>query len=342
MTRRLISVISPCFNEEDNVEACHETVRDLFRTDPVLQRYDLEHIFADNSSSDTTVAKLREIAARDPNVRVIVNARNYGPFRSTFNALRRAKGDAVIPMLPVDLQDPPELIPAFVKKWEEGFLRVYGIRTQRQEGAVMRFVRRRYYATVNRFSNIEIPENVAEFQIIDRQVLDALLQFKDYYPYIRGMLANVGFARDSASIEYTWRERRSGMSKNRFFNLVDQGLNGMISFTNAPMRIAIFFGFGMAALSFAYGLFQLVLNILQPDNAPPGIATLIVALFFLSGVQLALLGVLGEYISAIHFQVRQGDIVVEREVINMEPRSPSRAATAAPFGGSLDTVQGVL
>ncbi len=342
MTRRLISVISPCYNEEDNVEACHETVRDLFRNDPVLQHYDLEHIFADNSSSDATVAKLRAIAARDPNVRVIVNARNYGPFRSTFNALRRAKGDAVIPMLPVDLQDPPDLIPAFVKKWEEGFLRVYGIRTQRQEGAVMRFVRRRYYQTVNRFSNIEIPENVAEFQIIDRQVLDALLQFKDYYPYIRGMLANVGFARDSASIEYTWRERRSGMSKNRFFNLVDQGLNGMISFTNAPMRIAIFFGFGMAALSFAYGLFQLVLNLLEPDASPPGIATLIVALFFLSGVQLALLGVLGEYISAIHFQVRQGDIVVEREVINMEPRSPSRAATAGPFGGSLDTVQGVL
>ncbi len=342
MTRRLISVISPCFNEEDNVAACHETVRDLFRTDPVLQRYDLEHIFADNSSSDTTVAKLRAIAAQDANVRVIVNARNYGPFRSTFNALRRAKGDAVIPMLPVDLQDPPELIPAFVKKWEEGFLRVYGIRTQRQEGAVMRFVRRLFYQTVNRFSNIEIPENVAEFQIIDRQVLDALLQFKDYYPYIRGMLANVGFARDSASIEYTWRERRSGMSKNRFFNLVDQGLNGMISFTNAPMRIAIFFGFGMAALSFAYGLFQLVLNLLQPDASPPGIATLIVALFFLSGVQLALLGVLGEYISAIHFQVRQGDIVVEREIINMEPRSPSRAATAGTIGGSLDTVQGVL
>ena len=342
MTRRLISVISPCYNEEDNVEACYETVRDLFRTDAVLQRYDLEHIFADNSSSDATVAKLREIAARDPSVRVIVNARNYGPFRSTFNALRRASGDAVIPMLPVDLQDPPELIPAFVKKWEEGFLRVYGIRTQRQEGMVMRFVRRRYYRIVNRFSNIEIPENVAEFQIIDRQVLDALLQFKDYYPYIRGMLANVGFARDSASIEYTWRERRSGMSKNRFFNLVDQGLNGMISFTNAPMRMAIFTGFGMAVLSFAYGLLQLFLNLVEPSAAPPGIATLIVALFFLSGVQLALLGVLGEYISAIHFQVRQGDVVVEREVINMEPRIPPRTAAAGPVGDRLETLQGAL
>ncbi len=343
MTRRLISIVSPCFNEEDNVEACYETLRDLFLNDPVLQKYDYEHIFADNSSSDDTVAKLRAIAKRDPGVRVIVNARNYGPFRSTFNALRRARGDAVIPMLPVDLQDPPELIPEFVRRWEEGYLRVYGVRTQRQEGALMRFVRRRYYWTVNRFSNIEIPENVAEFQIIDRQVLDALLRFKDYYPYIRGMLANIGFARDSIAIEYTWRERRSGMSKNRFFNLVDQALNGMISFTNAPMRVAIFTGFGMAGLSFAYGLFQLVVNVLDPSAAPPGIATLIVSLFFLSGVQLALLGVLGEYISAIHFQVRQGDVVVERELINLDREASAPAAASAPAfapAGSENVVRG--
>ena len=192
----------------------------------------------------------------------------------------------------------------------------------------MQFVRRRYYATVNRFSNIEIPKNVGEFQLIDRQILDALLRFKDYYPYIRGMLANIGFAHESTSIEYTWRERRAGLSKNRLFGLIDQGLNGMISFTNAPMRLAIFTGFGMAALSILYGFVQLIINLLDTSAAPPGIATLIVALFFLSGVQLALLGVLGEYISAIHFQVRQGDIVVEREVINIEGGGvPRRART---------------
>jgi len=336
MTRRLISIISPCYNEEENVEACYEAVSGLFRDDPTLQRYDLEHIFADNSSSDGTVAKLREIAARDQRVRVIINARNYGPFRSTFNALRRSRGDAVVPMLPVDLQDPPELIPQFVQRWEEGFLRVYGVRTERRESFTMRFVRRRYYSIVNRFSNIDIPENVAEFQIIDRQVLDALLKFKDYYPYIRGMLANVGFARDSTSIEYTWRKRRAGMSKNRFFSLVDQALNGMISFTNAPMRLAIFTGFGMAVVSILYGLFQLVINLIEPNASPPGIATLIVALFFLSGLQLALLGVLGEYISAIHFQVRQGDIVVERELINMEGELASRPDAA----GALRIVAG--
>lgn len=328
MTRRLITVISPCFNEEDNVQTCYQTVKALFETDSVLQNYDFEHIFADNSSIDTTVAKLRDIARADSRVRVIVNARNYGPFRSTFNALRRARGDAVVPMLPVDLQDPPELISIFVKRWEEGYLRVYGVRTQRAEGVVMQFVRRRYYWTVNRFSNIEIPENVAEFQLIDRKILDALLRFKDYYPYIRGMLANVGFANESIPVEYTWRERKAGMSKNRFYGLIDQALNGMISFTNAPMRLAILVGFTMSFVSISYGLVQLVINMIERNAAPPGIATLIVAVFTLSGLQLALLGVLGEYISAIHFQVRQGDIVVERELINI-PLEPASSATGA-------------
>lgn len=319
MNRRLISIVSPCYNEEDNVEACYSAVRALFENSGPLSHFDHEHIFADNSSTDGTVEILKQIAARDSRVRIIVNARNYGPFRSTFNAIRHTTGDAVIPMLPVDLQDPPELIPEFVRLWEEGYLRVYGVRSQRAEGPVMRFVRRRYYSMVNRFSNIEIPENVAEFQILDRQIVDSLLRFRDYYPYIRGMIANVGFKNESIAFEYSWRERRSGLSKNRFFSLVDQALNGMISFTNFPMRFAIFFGFAMAALSILYGFFQLIANLIWVTDAPAGIATLIVALFFLSGVQLALLGVLGEYISAIHFQVRQGDIVVERELVNLTP-----------------------
>jgi glycosyltransferase involved in cell wall biosynthesis len=317
LTRRLISIVSPCYNEEDNVDACYEAVRVLFDDAGPLAHFDYEHIFADNSSTDATVAVLKKIAERDPRIRIVVNARNYGPFRSTFNAIRHTRGDAIIPMLPVDLQDPPELIPQFVKLWEEGYLRVYGVRSERAEGPVMRFVRQRYYSMVNRFSNIEIPENVAEFQILDRQIVDSLLRFRDYYPYIRGMIANVGFKNDSIAFEYSWRERRSGISKNRLFSLVDQALNGMISFTNFPMRFAIFFGFTMAALSIFYGFTQLIINLIWVSDAPAGIATLIVALFFLSGVQLAVLGVLGEYISAIHFQVRQGDIVVERELVNL-------------------------
>jgi glycosyltransferase involved in cell wall biosynthesis len=319
MTRKLISIVSPCYNEELNVEACYEAVRQLFDPGGPLERYDYEHIFADNSSKDRTVDILRGIAAADPRVRIVVNARNYGPFRSTFNAMRHTRGDAVVPMLPVDLQDPPELIPDLVERWEAGYLRVYGVRANREEGAVMRFLRAGYYGMVNRFSNIEIPENVAEFQLLDRRIVDSLLRFRDYYPYIRGMIANVGFAKESIAFEYTWRGRRAGISKNKAYDLVDQALNGIISFTNFPMRLAIFLGFSLAALSVVYGFIQLVVNLIWPHLAPPGVATLIVALFFLSGVQLALIGLLGEYISAIHFQVRQGDVLVERELINLEP-----------------------
>lgn len=327
VTGRMISIVSPCYNEEDNVEACYEAVKVLFSPGGPLAAYRYEHVFADNSSTDRTVVILRGIALRDEHVRVVVNARNYGPFRSTFNALRYVRGDGVVPMFPVDLQDPVEMIPDLVAKWEEGYLRVYGIRTEREEGFVMRSVRSGYYWAVNRFSNIEITPGVAEFQILDRQVVDALLRYRDHYPYIRGMIANVGFSAESFGIEYTWKERRAGISKNRLFSLIDQALNGLISFTNAPMRLAIFFGFTMAALSFAYGLFQLVANLIFPNLAPPGIATLIVSLFFLSGIQLFLLGVLGEYISSIHFQVRHGDIVIERELINLQkPKTPDSAA----------------
>jgi glycosyltransferase involved in cell wall biosynthesis len=325
MTRKLISIIAPCFNEELNVEACYEAVAELFAPGAPLADYDLELIFADNNSSDATLDIIKRLAASDRRVKGVANARNYGPFRSTFNAIRYAEGDAVVPMFPVDLQDPPELIPTFVKNWEKGFLRVYGIRAQREEGLIMRALRRSFYFVVNKFSDIDIPRDVAEFQILDRQIVDALLRFRDYYPYIRGMIANVGFARESMGIEYVWRRRRSGMSKNRLYNLIDQALNGLISFTNVPMRLTIAIGFALAAFSGIYGFAQLVLNLLRLSNAPPGIPTLIVALFFLSGVQLAILGVIGEYIAAIHFQLRHGDVVIERQLINMQ-RSSRRGA----------------
>ncbi|MDR3470300.1 MAG: glycosyltransferase family 2 protein [Devosia sp.] len=318
MTRKLISIVAPCFNEELNLEACYDAVTALFAPQGPLAAYDLELIFADNSSTDTSLAIIRRLATADQRVKGVANARNYGPFRSTFNALRYAQGDAVVPMLPVDLQDPPDMIPAFVAKWEEGYLRVYGIRAEREEGAILHLVRRLYYFTVNKFSSINIPPNVAEFQLLDRRVLDALLQFEDYYPYIRGMIANVGFAQESIGLEYTWRQRRSGMSKNRLYNLIDQGLNGLISFTNVPMRVTAAVGFALAVLSALYGLVQLVINLVRPGEAPPGIPTLIVALFFLSGVQLAILGVMGEYIAAIHFQLRHGDVVIERQLINID------------------------
>lgn len=317
--RKLISIVTPCYNEADNVEDCHLAIRALFAGE--LSRYDYEHIFCDNASTDRTQEILRRMAAADPRTKVILNARNYGPFRSDFNGLLYTKGDAVLVMFAADQQDPPEVIPEMVRRWEEGHEIVYGIRANREESFVMRGVRRLYYSVVRRFAEIDIPLDAGEFQLVDRVIVKELRRIDDYYPYIRGLIANCGFRR--ASVPYTWRARRRGLSKNRLYHLFDQGLNGLISFTNVPMRLCLIAGLFIAGLSAIAALVNSTINILHfRQLAPPGIPTLTAAVFFFGGVQLAFLGVLGEYISAIHAQVRKRPMVVERERINLDDALP--------------------
>lgn len=310
----VITIVSPCYQEEDNVERCYETVRRLFEEElPGCQR---EHVFADNASTDRTVDILRGIAARDPWVKVVVNARNFGLFRSCFNSLKYASGDAVLLMLPVDLQDPPERIPEFVKLWAQGYQIVAGARIERQEGFVMRSCRRIFYRLVRRLADFEIPENVGEFQLVDRKVLDAMLERHDHHPYIRGMVASLGFRR--IIVPYTWVRREHGKSKLRLFTLIDQALNGIFSFSSAPMRAATLIGFGLSTLCILYAVAMIFAYFAFPSVAPRGITTLIVSVLFLSGVQIAFIGVLGEYVTAIHAQVRRGPVVVEQERINID------------------------
>jgi len=311
--RKLISIVTPCYNERDNVADCHAEVLRVLREH--LPGYDLEHIYCDNSSTDGTQDALRELAANDASVKVIFNARNFGPFCSTFNGLLNATGDAVVVLLAADLQDPPSVIVDFVKHWESGYQVVYGIRGEREEGFILRNVRHLYYRTVSRFAHINIPPDVGEFQLIDRAVLEALKGFDDYYPYIRGMIASCGFR--SIGVEYVWKARKKGISKNRLFHLIDQGLNGIISFTRVPMRLCMLLGFAISILSVLFAMFSLVWHLAsQGAVAPPGVPTLIVALFFFSGVQFFFLGVLGEYICAIHSQVRKRPLVIEAGRLN--------------------------
>jgi glycosyltransferase involved in cell wall biosynthesis len=310
-----ISIISPCYNEEENVGTCYTAVAKLFEAGGPLAHYEREHIFSDNASLDGTAEILRRLAATDPALKVIVNARNFGPFRSNFNALRYATGDAVLVFLPVDLQDPPELIPEMVKHWENGIEVVAGARTDREESLIFRTCRRVFYRIVNTISDFDIPEDVGEFQLIDRKVWSVVVSHDDQYPFIRGIIASAGFRR--LIVPYTWRSRRRGMSKNNLLRLIDQAMNGIFSFTNVPMRICSFLGVGIAALAMFYAVFAFVGGLLNQGLAPRGIMTVIVALFFFSGVQLIFIGILGEYITAIHSQVRRGPIVVEREKINI-------------------------
>jgi polyisoprenyl-phosphate glycosyltransferase len=303
------------------VRACYTAVKALFAADGPLRDYRCEHIFADNASTDSTVDILRALAAADPALKVILNARNFGPFRSNFNALRAATGDAVLVFLPVDLQDPPEMIAEFVKLWESGVEVVAGARANREESLVLRACRGIFYRIVRGLSDIDIPIDVGEFQLIDRKVWKAVVEHDDHYPYIRGIIASVGFRR--VIVPYTWAARKQGISKNNLPRLIDQALNGIFSFTSVPMRLCTFAGMAMAALCFLYATMAIGTWFISPENAPRGTVTMIVALFFLSGIQMSFIGILGEYVTSIHAQVRKRPMVVERERLNMHAAAPT-------------------
>jgi polyisoprenyl-phosphate glycosyltransferase len=310
---KTISVVTPVYNEELNVRDCYEAVRRLFDQD--LARCRREHVFCDNASTDGTLAILREIAAQDPCVKVIVNARNFGPLRNTYNGVMAASGDAVLLFLPADLQDPPELLPEFVGHWENGYEIVYGIRATREEGWLMRTVRSAYYKMLTRLSEIQVPPGVGDFQLVDRRVVESMRKVHDAAPFLRMMTFECGGR--AIGIPYTWRARKKGLSKNRPFALVSQGMNGVTSFTTAPVRIGLMAGFALSFLSIGYAIVNLALGLLFTGQlAPPGIMTLIVALFFFGGTQLFFVGLVGEYVLAIYGQVREKPLVFERERIN--------------------------
>jgi polyisoprenyl-phosphate glycosyltransferase len=319
---KTISIVTPCYNEEENVRDCYEAVRQIFARE--LAGYQREHIFCDNASTDSTAQILRAIAAEDRSVRVIVNARNFGPLKNTFNGVMASSGDAVLLFLPADLQDPPELLPQFVKLWEAGHEIVYGIRATREEGWLMRNLRNAYYELLTRFSEIVVPPGVGDFQLVDRRVIDAMRQVRDGYPFMRMMTFECGGR--AIGVPYTWRARKKGFSKNKATALIDQGLNGLVSFTNAPLRLGLFVGFALSFLSLVYAFVNLVIGLVRYQKiAEPGIMTLIVAIFFFGGVQLFFMGMIGEYILAIYGQVRDKPVVFERERINFTPNADAGA-----------------
>jgi polyisoprenyl-phosphate glycosyltransferase len=310
---KTISIVTPCFNEELSIRECYEAIKAVFDKD--LSGYKREHVFCDNASSDKTVEILRDIAANDPCVKIIINARNFGPMRSNFNGVMAATGDAVLLFLPADLQDPPSLIPEFVGLWAQGYEVVYGIRKIREEGAVMRSLRNTYYGVLTSLSELQVPRGVGDFQLVDRKVVEAMRSIDDSYPFMRMMTFECGFK--SVGVPYRWVERRKGMSSNSMIRLVDQGMNGLITFTLAPLRLVLFGGFVLATLAILYAIGNLGLGLFYYQTlAPPGTMTIITALFFFAGVQLFCLGILAEYILAIYAQVRRKPIVFERERVN--------------------------
>jgi glycosyltransferase involved in cell wall biosynthesis len=309
-----ISIITPCYNEESNVRECYEAVKAVVTQS--LPQYTYEHIFADNASTDATLSHLKELAAKDKNVKVISNSRNVGPFRNMWNAMKSATGDAVIPLLPADLQDPPSVIPQFVSNWESGDLVVYGVRANREESWIMRKLRGTYYRLIRRFADAVIPLNSGEFLLADRRVIQSILAVDDAYPYIRGLIAQT--AVKSSSIPYTWVRRERGRSKNSFIDLIDQGINGFVSTSRIPARLALLSGFFFSILGFLGAIATFIAFIINREGAPVGIPTIIVSIFLFGGIQLLFFGILGEYILSIHGQVRRTPPMFEVERINFE------------------------
>ena len=309
-----LSIITPCYNEEASVVDCARVVKNLMSSR--LPKVKYEHIFIDNASTDETVLKLREIARNSKNVKVIVNSRNVGPFRNMYAAMAKASGRAVIPMLPADLQDPADKIPDLYQEWVNGYLVVYGVRTNRQESLLMRGMRGLYYRLVRTMSETDIPINSGEFMLIDRKISDEICKLSDHYPYIRGLVAQS--TSNSISIPYTWGARKKGSSKSSFISLVDQAINGIVSTSKAPARIALLGGFFISGLGFLAGLWSLIANFVGAPTALQGIPTLIVALFFFGGIQLFFLGLIGEYVLSIHSQVRRLPREFEVESINFK------------------------
>ena len=309
-----ITIITPCYNEEDNVEICAQEVKKIMNE--FLPNYEYEHIFADNASIDNTFEKLNQIASSDKNVKVILNSRNVGPFRNMWNAMKSATGDAIIPLLPADLQDPPSVIPELVKNWENGYLITYGVRVNRQETFLMRLSRSIYYKLINKFASTVIPPNSGEFLLADKLVIKSILKNEDYYPYIRGLIAQTEVK--STSVSYTWEKRQRGKSKNNLISLIDQAVNGFVSTSRIPARLALLGGFFISIVGIFYAVFTAINVLVSNESIPVGIPTIIVGIFLLSGVQLLFLGVIGEYVLSIHGQLRRSPEMFEIKKVNFE------------------------
>ena len=309
----LISVVAGCFNEEENVEELARRVKEAFE---MLPSYDFELIFIDNASTDRTAEILRRMAAEMKWIRVILNSRNFGHVRSPFHGILQGRGAAVISMAS-DLQDPPELIPLFVRKWEEGYRIALGVHAGTEESWLMSAIRHVYYRTVSRLSDIEMVEHVTGFGLYDQSVVRILREIEDPHPYLRGLLCDIGF--EKALIPFQKPARRRGFSKNNLYTLYDFAMLGITNHSKVPLRLATMCGFVLATLSLLVAAGYLVYKLLFWNNFQLGAAPIVIGLFFFSAVQLFFVGILGEYIGSIHDQVLKRPRVVEKERINFEP-----------------------
>jgi polyisoprenyl-phosphate glycosyltransferase len=309
---KLISIMTQCFNEEGNVENVYRQVKEVFKT---LPEYNYEHIFIDNASTDRTVDILKKIAKDDKNVKIIVNVRNFGHVRSPYYGVLQCKGDAVISIV-ADLQDPPVMIKDFIKKWEEGYKIVLGIKIKSKENKLMFLIRRLFYYIMFKIAETEQIKNFTGFGLYDKIFIDILRNLDEPYPYFRGLVSEFGFQK--IEIPYTQLRREKGKTKNNFYTLYDVAMLGFINHSKMPLRLASFIGFAVSLISILIAFGYLIYKLVFWYSFQLGMAPLVIGIFFLGGVQLFFLGMIGEYIGSIFTQVKKHPLVIEKERINFD------------------------
>lgn len=313
MEMKKISVMIPCYNEEENVEPISKAIIDVFKTQ--LSNYDYEILFIDNDSQDKTREILRRMCEEDKHIKAIFNAKNFGQFNSPYYGMLQTTGDCTISMV-CDFQDPVEMIPKYVAEWEKGYKIVIGIKTSSKENKLLYWFRSMYYKFIKKFSEVDQIEHFTGSGLYDKEFINVLRDLKDPTPFLRGIVAELGYKRKE--IEYEQPKRRAGKTSNNFLRLYDAAMLSITSYTKIGLRICSFIGIIIGGISFIIGLFYLIMKLTHWHQFTVGMAPMLIGVFFLGAVQLFFIGLIGEYIMSINVRVMNRPLVIEEERINFE------------------------
>ena len=308
--KKTVSIMIPCYNEEENIVAITDAV---VKQMEALPQYDYEIVCIDNCSTDNTRPLLREICAKNPKIKAIFNVKNFGQFNSPVYGMMQTSGDCTISIC-ADFQDPVEMIPEFLKYWEEGYQIVHGVKTSSKENGLMYRLRSIYYKLIKKYSSVDQIEHFTGFGLYDKSFIDVLRNLKDPTPFIRGIVAELGGKRKA--IPYEQPQRRAGKTHNNWYSLYDAAMLSFTSYTKIGLRVATFIGVGVAIISFIIALVYLILKLFNWQNFDAGQAPILIGMFFLGSVVLIFLGIIGEYILSMNQRIMNRPLVVEEERLN--------------------------
>ena len=315
--RKKISIVIPCYNEQENVGPIAEKVREQFETVEILQKYDYEILFMDNDSRDETCSRIRRLAEKDSHIKAIFNAKNFGQFNSPYYGMLQTDGDATM-LMAADFQDPPEMIAKYVEGWEEGYKIVIGIKAHSTDGSFIYALRCLYYKLIRKFSQVDQIEHFTGFGLYDRAFIEVLRELDDPTPFLRGIVAELGFRRKE--IPYDQPKRRAGKTSNNLYTLYDAAMLSFTSYTKIGLRLATFAGAFCSAVSMLIAIIYLVMKLIWWDRFPAGTAPMLIGMLFLGSVQIYFIGLLGEYVLNINQRVMNRPLVVEEERIGFEKK----------------------